>query len=384
MRYRLLFIKNVPTAEAEEWQILILSHQPLDYWVANDEYSLSYIVNAYKNGTSWSGNGLSCNFSGKNKALLIGNIHGHIHNFLTDYMFLGHSNCVTKTTVYRMSTPNACYGRENQYSGAWGEVTTYSKTPNTATDTAFCVYCVDLDAKTIKAICYGAGYDRLISYVTTIVTYSIQHNLSNITSSNPISLIEEGESFTSTLTANEGYEIESITVTMGGTNITSSVVSGSTINIASVTGDIVITATSKGVQTLVNLLDTVGYTDGMRFSSSNGVEKSETGCVATGYIYTGDMTYDDKIYAYGEGVILNNANATGKCVLVSYDDSKAVKTQNYTTDGAKLSNLTVSFDANGIMTISKHGDVNPAYIRFSGVGSGANLIVTKNQPIPIS
>ena len=165
------FVKSLDLsdkADVAQWQILILSHHPLDWYT--DNYVFAYVLDAYKNGGSWSNGTISVNYIGKNSARVIGNIHGHIHNFVTDYLHLGSVNDGNKTTVKRVSTPNACHGRENQYNAestgvtSWIEEYTYPKVPNTALDTSFCIYCIDLDAGVIKAICYGAGYDREITY----------------------------------------------------------------------------------------------------------------------------------------------------------------------------------------------------------------------------
>jgi 3',5'-cyclic AMP phosphodiesterase CpdA len=67
--------------DAEDWQILILSHHPLDWYVSDGVYRFGNILKAYKNGGSWSSSGVSCNFAGKNQAKIIANIHGHIHSF---------------------------------------------------------------------------------------------------------------------------------------------------------------------------------------------------------------------------------------------------------------------------------------------------------------
>lgn len=153
--------------DASEWQILILSHIPLDFWANNGEYKFPYILNAYQTGGTWSdSNGVSCDFStGNNGATLICNIHGHVHNFKVDKLFLdgGQAN------VWRMATPNACFGLENKDYTGYQEDTAYTKTADSATDTAFCIYCINLDDYTIKAICYGAGYDRELTYKTAII-----------------------------------------------------------------------------------------------------------------------------------------------------------------------------------------------------------------------
>lgn len=154
-------------ADASQWQALILSHHPLDWFPSNDSgYVFCEILNAYLNGTSW--NGIS--FSGKNSAKIVGNIHGHLHNLMTRNIAAGQPNTTDATIeVLRMATPEACYGRENQYNGTWdynpfGETTSYPKTQGSAEETSFCVYCIDLDTHTIKAVCYGAGYDRESDY----------------------------------------------------------------------------------------------------------------------------------------------------------------------------------------------------------------------------
>lgn len=151
--------------DAGAWKTLVLSHHPLDWYTVDGAYVFGSIIEAYTTGgtfTACSGS-VSYDYAGKNTAALIGNIHGHIHNLLTDYIFQD-TGAGTKTMVYRFATPEACTGRENQYTGVWAEDTGYPKTANTAEDTAFCIYCIDLDANTVQAICYGAGYDRSVSF----------------------------------------------------------------------------------------------------------------------------------------------------------------------------------------------------------------------------
>lgn len=153
--------------DMSDWSVLVISHHPLDWWELPD-YAFSYILDAYKNGTSGEIGEISYDFTnGKNAAKLIGNIHGHIHNFKVDYIYLGDTSKGNKSSVLRMATPNSCYNRENEYEGVWADETAYHKTKDSAKDTSFCIYCIDLDACTIKAICYGAGYDREADYSYT-------------------------------------------------------------------------------------------------------------------------------------------------------------------------------------------------------------------------
>ena len=78
----------------------------------------------------------------------------------------------------------------------------------------------------------------------TPTTYTITNNLTNCTNSNNAVSIEENASYSATLTANDGYTLDTPTITMGGTDVTSTVYSDGAITISAVTGNIVITATA--------------------------------------------------------------------------------------------------------------------------------------------
>lgn len=86
------------------------------------------------------------------------------------------------------------------------------------------------------------------STVPTVTKYTITNTLSNATNSNSVTEIEENQSYTATITANKGYTINEITVTMGGNDITSSAVKSNKINISQVTGNIIITVTTVNQQ----------------------------------------------------------------------------------------------------------------------------------------
>ena len=91
--------------------------------------------------------------------------------------------------------------------------------------------------------------DIVITVTTTPVqiTYSITNNLSNCTTNNASTVINKNESYNATISPNSGYEIKSIVVTMGGTNVSSTVVTGNNINISNVTGNVVITAIATAI-----------------------------------------------------------------------------------------------------------------------------------------
>lgn len=76
-------------------------------------------------------------------------------------------------------------------------------------------------------------------------TFTVTQNLENVTSSYSGATVQEGESFTATLTADSGYTLDAVTVEMGGTDITATAYDNGTVTINAVTGNIVITATAS-------------------------------------------------------------------------------------------------------------------------------------------
>lgn len=79
----------------------------------------------------------------------------------------------------------------------------------------------------------------------TTGTATITQNLDeNVETSITAKTVDLGSALTGTLTAAEGYVLDDVTVTMGGTYITKDVYSAGTISIEEVTADVVITATT--------------------------------------------------------------------------------------------------------------------------------------------
>ena len=90
---------------------------------------------------------------------------------------------------------------------------------------------------------------------TPTTNYTITNNLTNVTNSNSLSSINEGDTYIATITPNEGYNLDTVTVTMGGNDITNTVYSDGSITISNVTGNIIITATaSKSTTSTKNYL----------------------------------------------------------------------------------------------------------------------------------
>lgn len=77
------------------------------------------------------------------------------------------------------------------------------------------------------------------------VYYIITNNLTNVSNSNSAGAVAENTSYSATLTADSGYDLESVTVAMGGTDITSTAYTDGVIHISAVTGNVVIAATAS-------------------------------------------------------------------------------------------------------------------------------------------
>lgn len=107
-------------------------------------------------------------------------------------------------------------------------------------------------------------FDRVVgNIVITAVAgagYTITNNLIQVTTNNLQTGVEENASYTAVLSPEQGRDMGTVSVTMGGSDITSSAYTAQTrtISIVSVTGDIVITANSVAQTfTITNILSGV-------------------------------------------------------------------------------------------------------------------------------
>lgn len=82
--------------------------------------------------------------------------------------------------------------------------------------------------------------DIIVKALSDICT--ITNNLTGCNNSNTATKIEKNGTYTATLTPEEYYILDSVTITMGGTDITNSAYNEGNINITNVTGNIIITA----------------------------------------------------------------------------------------------------------------------------------------------
>ena len=113
--------------------------------------------------------------------------------------------------------------------------------------------------------------------------YTVVNRLSGVTTSNRAESIGADEAYSATLAVVEGYQLKTVTVTMGGRDITSSAWDAATsaITISSVTGDLVIAAAAEARQAeILQIVRTVSYPDITTFAYEEGRNSNDQYTVA--------------------------------------------------------------------------------------------------------
>lgn len=220
--------------------------------------------------------------------------------------------------------------------------------------------------------------DVTITAVASVpsVTYTITRNLTNVESSNTANSIAENASYTTTLSPTGGYKkLGTITVTMGGTDISASAVSGSTITIAKVTGDIVITCAAV----ITNIIDTIGISANTRLSASSGENRTQSGYAAIGANKDAasliHLTAGDTLRIKGVSLPASNDSYSA---IVFYNASGTFITSTYLHNGLSWNNLTFKNSGDNVV-ITCSAD---HYFRISLICTNASeVIATINERI---
>lgn len=208
------------------------------------------------------------------------------------------------------------------------------------------------------------------------VTYTITLNLTNCASSNTATSIAENASYTTTLSPTGTFKkLGTITVTMGGADISASAVSGSIVSITNVTGDITITCAAV----ITNIIDTVGISANTRLSAASGANKAQTGWATIG----ANMDASSLIHLKAgdtlriKGASLPSAN-DGKSVAAEYSATATLVSTGYIYNGHTWNSLNFTGDGD-IVTITSIGE---HYIRISLICTDASAVIaTINEPI---
>ena len=242
---------------------------------------------------------------------------------------------------------------------------------------------VDITATAYSAFSGAINIDRITGAVSITasatvpaVLYSVTSNLTNCASSNTSDTAAEGAAYATTLSPTGTFKkLGAITVTMGGADISASAVSGSTITIANVTGNIVITCAAV----ITNIIDTIGISANTRLSTSAGVNKPQTGWATIGanmdaasliHLVAGDVL---RI----KGMILPDEHTSGSAA-VRYSETAEITSADYIYNNRRWNNML--FERSGdIVTVTAYAQ---HYIRISLACTDASAVIaTINEPI---
>ena len=219
----------------------------------------------------------------------------------------------------------------------------------------------------------AACIDGTPSIITpTAPSYTITNSLSNCVTNNNQSSLVEGSTYSAAITANSGYTLDGATVsiTMGGTDITSTAYNNGAISIASVTGNVVITIAAAEEQ-----IEIINLANPQSSEWKNGYRIRGTAEI----VAQNDSQVTNLIpVSVGDTIRVKNAGELKTYIAATFSDASA-------TQGTQLG-VTRTYDSTtGIVTMTVNTAANP-YARFSFltadvVGTVNDIVITRNQPI---
>lgn len=177
---------------------------------------------------------------------------------------------------------------------------------------------------TITVSYEGKATTFTVTVTHAATTYAVTNTLVGCASSNSATLVAEGASYSATITANSGYTLTGATVsiTMDGTDITSTAYDNGTISIASVSGALVISVSAVAIPTYTVTNTLTGCTSSNSATSvTEESSYSATITASTGYTLTGATVSvvmgetDITSTAYNNGTI-SIASVSGNITII--------------------------------------------------------------------
>jgi hypothetical protein len=300
-----MVVEALNSVSSEEWNVVVGSHIPFSDGFNytgddNDDYFLNgsdiplirNLLTAYNKrkpysetfGTigAWDYVNVNTDFTNA-KGRVLGCFSGHVHidGFVSE----------TLSGVPVITT--RCDSKNENFSELSDE-----RIEGTVTEQSFDVITIDKVNRRAYITKIGAGNDREVSLDDSPV-YVVSHDLTNAVIINEPQIIRENSRYTANVIVKTGYEISSVTVTMGDVDITSTAYANGVITIEKVTNDISVVVTAEKSLSYINQIplsvdkdgsDYVGnngengYNLDTRLSSSTGEEKTEQGMCCTGFI----------------------------------------------------------------------------------------------------
>ncbi len=138
----------------------------------------------------------------------------------------------------------------------------------------------------------------------TPATYTVTNVLTHVTTSNSAAIISQESGYSATLTAEDGFELQTVTVIMGGVDISASACSGNRISIGSVTGNLIITASAVEIST-----ENTEYLYHWDFTSGTLIDR----------VKNTEAIIDENVIVDSEGAHFSNADSFIKMPVPSAD-----------------------------------------------------------------
>ncbi|MDU2692807.1 MAG: hypothetical protein E7C39_01610 [Intestinibacter bartlettii] len=246
----------------------------------------------------------------------------------------------------------------------------------------------------------------------TVKTYTITDTLTNCINSNISTSVDENSNYVATITPTDGYTLTgaSVNITMGGTDITSTAYNNGTINISSVTGNVVITISTVQMPQPIYYTITNNLTNCTSNNNNTSVKES-TSYTATispssGYTLTdasisvtmGGVDVTKTVYNNG---VINISSVTGNVVIIisavkivvnvneinpsylSVTDYKTIKITNPDTMLTEMPD-TMSFIAKDVNEYWKSGTSLSLGVRDSAYTQTPTPISYTNQTLTVN
>ena len=181
--------------------------------------------------------------------------------------------------------------------------------------------------------------------------WNITYYSNNVTLSSYDSTVSRNAPLHITVTPNSGFAISSLTVEMGGVDVTDTAVSGTTISIASVTGDVVITVSA------VSADYTVSYT------LNESVSSNTTTGVVSGSTYSTTITQNSGYKVTGITVTMGGADLSSTAVSVN--------------NGVHIINIS-NVTGDIVITVETSVSLNTLVAKCDAISTGLGLTVSDN------
>lgn len=239
---QLTWLSSAVTLPTNEWGIVVLSHYPFDRTLGSTGQGVQLYTSYWES---------ICDILETTNGTIISHLCGHIH---------ADSQAVLDYTFYEQRLLN-----------------------DSASGQAINVVNINLTTGVAHIYRIGSGQDIEYTYtnVPAMVTRTVTNTLTGCTTSNAKTSIINGRPYTATLTPETNYDLDTgtVTVTMGGTDITSTAYNSSThvISIGTVSGNVSITATATYVEPIAEyepswlIRDTTAVNPSLTFTSTDAV-----------------------------------------------------------------------------------------------------------------